>query len=254
MKFLSALIASFALMLTAPAIAHDHKPMSAREIVKRGIEAHGGEVWRVPGTLVLSGHVEFYDAKTGEVRQRADDYRMWRVPDPDRKVAHGADGKVRITAKDGDRVIFDVGFDGETTWTQDGIMPKKQADAYWANNFGFGIVRTALNDGFTLERAPPRNVVGHAIELVRVIDPRGQPTLFGFDRESGFIRYMAFDSPRGFHERLYDDFVRVPENGWVQARTVTLLYDGIKSNTVYWREVSVGEQIEPAVFTPPAGD
>ena len=41
------------------------------------------------------------------------------------------------------------------------------------------------------------------------------------------------------------------ENGWVQARSVTLLYDGVKNNTVFWSETTVGEAIDPAIFTPP---
>ncbi len=239
----------FVAFVAAPLAAQDE----ARTIVERGIAAHGGEAWRVPGTLILSGHAEFYDGATGEVRSRADDYRMWRVPDPQRDEAHGADGKVRIVARSGENTIFEVGFDGETTWTQDGIMPKERADAYWASNFGFGIIRSALDDGFTLERAPPRDIGGHTIELARVIDPQGQATLFGFDMESGFIRYMAFDSPRGFHERHYADFVKLPESGWVQAREVTLFYDGVKANTVFWRQVRVGEEIADSVFAPPEG-
>ncbi len=176
---------------------------------------------------------------------------MWRVIDPDRQSAHGADGKVRIVARDGDDIVFEVGYDGETTWTERGIMPKDQADAYWASNFGFGIIRSALDTGFTLEAVPPRDHGGALIDLVRIIDPQGQATLFGFDRESRFIRYMAFDSPRGFHERHYDDFVRLGRDGWVQAREVTLFYDGVRSNTVQWREVTVGEPIDASVFAPP---
>ena len=176
---------------------------------------------------------------------------MWREFERGRTVAHGADGKVRIIAKSGERILFEVGYDGETTWTQNGIMPKDQADAYWANNFGFGIIRSALDDGFALSFAPSRTVSGHKVSLVRVTDPQGQETLFGFDLESGFIRYMAFDSPRGFHERIYDDFVRMPESGWVQARSVTLRYDGIVSNTVQWDSVTIGEPIEESVFSPP---
>ena len=84
--------------------------------------------------------------------------------------------------------------------------------------------------------------------MVRITDPQGQQTLFGFDRESGFIRYMAFTSPRGFHERLYRDFVRLPETGWVQARDVTLLYDGVVANRVEWHMVKIGEPIETSIF------
>ena len=42
--------------------------------------------------------------------------------------------------------MFEVGYDGDTTWTQDGIMPREEADAYWASAFGFGIIRRALGD------------------------------------------------------------------------------------------------------------
>lgn len=228
--------------------------LSPRQVVERGLQAHGGELFLDPQTLQLEGTATFYDPTTGAVRSVADDYRMWREFERGRRVAHGADGKVRIVAKDGERVLFEVGYDGETTWTQDGIMPKAQADAYWANNFGFGIVRSALDDGFTLGFAPSREVRGHSVSLVRITDPGGQETLFGFDVESGFIRYMAFDSARGFHERIYDDFVRLPDSGWVQARSVTLLYDGVISNTVLWTRAIVGEPIAPAVFTPPQED
>ena len=247
MTRLLAFIATLA-FLCAGSVARAEEP---RAIVERGVAAHGGEVWLTPGTLVLAGHAEFYDPKTGDVRSRADDYRMWREFSGDRQSAHGAEGKVRIIARSGERLIFEVGYDGETTWTERGITPKAEADAYWASNFGFGIIRSALKEGFTLERAPSRDIGGHVVDLVRVIDPQGSATLFGFDRESGFIRYLAFDTPRGFHERYYDDFIRLPETGWVQAREVTLFYDGVKNNTVFWREVEVGEPIAPATFSPP---
>jgi len=236
-------------ILAAPAAAQDG--LTPRQVIERAIEAHGGEVWLEPCTLQLSGTATFYDGETGAVRSKSDDYRMWREMDADRRQAHGASGKVRIIAKSGERVIFEVGYDGETTWTQSGIMPRDQADAYWATNFGFGVVRQALKDGFSLSLAPPRDIRGRATHLVRITDPQGQGTLFGFDSESGFITYLAFDTPRGFHERLYAGFVKL-ENGWVQARSVTLLYDGVMSNTVFWSETKVGEAIDPVIFTPPA--
>ncbi|QUL36952.1 hypothetical protein [Erythrobacter sp. JK5] len=226
------------------------EPPTPRDIVERGVAAHGGNVWLEPGTLTLSGEATFFAPDGTAPRSHADDYRMWRVMNPDRDSAHGAEGKVRITAKAGERILFEVGYDGETTWNERGIVPKAEADAFWASNFGFGIIRSALGEGFTLESAPPREIGGRAVDLVRVIDPQGSATLFGFDAESGFIRYLAFRSPRGWHERLYDDFVKL-DNGWVQARSVTLLYDGTVSNIVRWTETRVGEPIDPAIFAPP---
>ena len=252
---LTSFLAPFVLVCAAlsPALAGTEPTArpTARDVVEAGLNAHGGEAFIDPQTLQLSGTATFYDPATGAVRSAADDYRMWREFERGRTVSHGADGKVRILAKSGERVLFEVGYDGETTWTQNGIMPKDQADAYWANNFGFGIIRSALDEGFTLSHAPRREVSGHEVHLVRITDPGGQETLFGFDAESGFIRYMAFDSPRGFHERIYDDFSRLPEIGWVQAGSITLRYDGVVSNTVRWTSVVVGEAIDEAVFTPP---
>ena len=233
----------------APLAAQE--PGDARAVVGQAVAAHGGEAWLEPGTLVLSGSAVFYSPDSATPRSTAEDYRMWRVLDPERNSAHGADGKVRITARSGERVIFEVGYDGAATWNERGIVPKAEADAFWATNFGFGIIRSALRGGFELQSAPGRQIDGHALDMVRVTDPGGQQTLFGFDRESRFIRYMAFRSPRGFHERLYDDFVKL-DSGWVQARIVMLLYDGVVANVVTWDTVSVGELIDPAIFAPPA--
>jgi hypothetical protein len=222
---------------------------SARSILERAVEAAGGEAWLNPSTLYLAGHAVFYAPDSAEPRSTADDYRMWRAMNPERTTAHGADGKVRITAKSAGRLMFEVGYDGTTTWTEKGVIPKDQADAYWASNFGFGIIREALGEGFTLERAPDRDIGGHPIALIRVISPDGATTLFGIDRQNHYIRYMGFVTPRGFHERHYDDFMRLP-SGWLQAREVTLFYNGVKANTVHWREVQVGEPIDPGLFAP----
>jgi hypothetical protein len=224
---------------------------AARAVVERAVAAHGGELWLKPQTLELAGSATFYDPETGAVRSQADDYRMWRTFEEGRTAAHEASGKVRIIARSAGRLLFEVGFDGETTWTERGIMPRAEADAYWASNFGFGIIRSALEEGFTLSSATPRDIGGRRTNMVRIRDPRGMQTLFGFDAESGLVTYMAFVSPRGFHERLYDDFVRL-ENGWVQARRVTLLYDGVIANTVFWRETRVNGALDPALFQAPA--
>lgn len=250
LRRLVGLVAALACALAAPVAAEEAVP-TPRQIVEAGVAAHGGALWLEPGTLYLAGTATFYAPDSAAPRSHADDYRMWRVLDPDRVSAHGADGKVRIIAKSGERLLFEVGYNGAVTWNERGLVPQAEADAFWASNFGFGIIRSALAEGFTLEHVPPRSLEGAMIDLVRVIDPQGQATLFGFDRESRFIRYMAFRSPRGWHERHYGDFVRL-ENGWVQAREVTLYYDGVKNNTVFWRETRVGEPIPAGLFDPPA--
>ena len=240
--------------LLAPVLlAATPAPQEPRAIIAAAVEAAGGEVWLNPGTLVLSGSADFYAAdKPGPVRL-VDDYRMWRELDPSRTVSHGADGKVRISAWAGGKLIFEVGYDGTTTWNDKGIVPKAEADAYWAANFGFGIIRQALKEGFRLERAPDRTLDGHALDMVRIIDPGGQLTLFGVDRASHFIRYMGFATPRGWHERTYDNFVRFQNPRWLQARDITLFYNGVRQNTVHWRSAVVGQPIDPKLFAPPQG-
>jgi hypothetical protein len=62
---------------------------------------------------------------------------------------------------------------------------------------------------------------------------------------------MAFMTPRGWHERHYDNFIRLKNPNWLQARTVTLLYNGIRANTVYWDSVKVNGTIAPEIFKAP---
>lgn len=244
--------AAILLVASAPLRAGPAAPQDARAIIAAAAEVAGGETWLSPATLRLEGRADFYAPNQPGIVRRVDSYVMWRVLDPHRTAAHGADGKVRITGRQGGKVVFDVGFDGQTTWNEKGPVPQAAADAYWAENFGFGIIRMALKEGFRLERAPDRTVDGHPLDMVRIIDPAGQATLFGIDRKRRHIRYMGFATPRGWHERVYDDFMRYRNPRWVQARSVTLFYNGVRQNTVYWRKVAVGQPIDPAIFTMPA--
>lgn len=238
------------LLLLTATVAPNHSP---RAIVAFAVAAAGGEAWLNVNSLYLAGSADFYAPGSAEPVRHVEDYRMWRAMDPNRTTAHGAEGKVRITAISGGKMLFDVGFDGVTTWNEKGVVPKAEADAYWASNFGFGIIRQALKESFQIEAAPERTIDGHQLDMVRIIDPGGQATLFGIDRESRFIRYMGFNTPKGWHERHYSDFIALPNPRWVQAREVTLFYNGVRQNTVHWREVRVGEPIDPALFAPPTG-
>ncbi|WP_123906231.1 hypothetical protein [Sphingorhabdus sp. YGSMI21] len=244
------LLALFALAMPAAQAQSETSPTGA-EILALAREAAGGDQWANARTLSLSGRAIFYGETGHEPRAVADDYRMWRIFDPDREVAHGADGKVRIIAKAGDRLVFEVGFDGETTWTERGITPKAEADRFWASNFGFGIIRHAGKPGFVATRMPDDTLAGHALYMVQLTDPGGGQTLFGVDRESHAIRSMGFRTPKGWHQRLYDDFVELQNPRWLQARHVTLYYDGRKANEVFWTETRVNGVIDAGLFEPP---
>ena len=239
-------------MFGLPGAACAQSGGSARAILEQAIAVAGGETWLNPRTLVLEGTADFYAPNRTVPVSHADDYRMWRAMDATRTAAHGADGKVRIAARAGARTLFEVGFDGTTTWNDKGIVAKAEADALWASNFGFGIIRQALKDGFVLDDAPSRTLAGHALDMIRITDPPGQATLFGIDRESHFIRYMGFTTPKGWHERHYDDFVMLDNPRWLQAREVTLFYNGVKANTVHWRTAQVNAPLGPDIFAIPA--
>lgn len=226
------------------------EPLDARTILQRAVDAAGGEAWLNPKTLTMRGRAVFYGAGP-EPRAVADDYRMWRVYNPDRSVSHGADGKVLIRAKAAGRTLFEAGYDGAVTWTERGITPQKEADEYWAAAFGFGIIRQASRPGFKLDRVPDDQHGGHPIFKLRLTDPKGGDTLFGIDRRSYAIRTMEFATPKGWHLRTYDDFVELKNPRWLQARTVTLYYNGVMQNRVFWSDVVVDAALDGAMFAPP---
>jgi len=240
-------------LTTVAAVAHAQadEPDGPR-ILHLATEAHGGDDWAKVRTLMLAGRAEFWGLVGAQPRSRAERYQMWRVFDPDRTAAHGAEGKVRIVAESAGKALFTVGFDGETTWTERGVTPKAEADAFWASNFGFGIIRHALKPGFKAERLADGNHEGHPVWTVRLTDPKGGVTVFGIDQQMHAIRTLGFVTPRGGHERHYADFVRQEQpRRWLQARRVTLVYNGVKANTIHWERWEIDGAIDPALFTPP---
>jgi hypothetical protein len=251
---------SFAMIstMTAPAaLAFASEPeLDGRAILGRAVEAAGGDTWLNPRSLILTGDATFYSPDSPEPRSRATSYRMWRVMNPERTVAHAADGMVRIAAYDGERRLFEVGFDGSTTWNERGVVPPAEADAFWASNFGFGIIRQALRDGFTITRVPDSAQDGHPLYMLSITSPDGGRTLFGIDQRSHFIRLMGFSTPRGWHVRIYDRFYWAPNmptgQRWLQPGEITLYYNGVKQNVIRWTGVQVNPDIPAIVFRNPA--
>ncbi|MCS6986352.1 MAG: hypothetical protein NZM40_02790 [Sphingomonadaceae bacterium] len=239
--------AALALVFPAPALARER---SARQIVERAIGAMGGEAWTRARTLQLEGRIVWYAPDRPEPRARALDYRMWRVLEEDRVDAHEAAGQVRILAREGDRTVFEVGTDGVVTWTHQGPVSADEAQRIWAANFGYGVLRHALKPGFRLERLPDDWAEGRRVHVVRVVDPAGQETLFGIDRASFLVRMVGFATPRGWHVRTYADHFRV--GGFVQPGRVTLSYNGVRQNEVFWERAWVNAPLDPALFRPGA--
>ncbi len=248
---MSRFILIMALLICAISPAHGAVALDGGGILARATKAAGGDGWANAKTLVLKGRAVFWGADGAKPRSTADDYAMWRVYDPGREAAHGAEGRVRIIAKLKGKHLWTVGFDGETTWNERGIIPKAEADIFWASNFGFGIIRHALQPGFKAERVADGLIGGHKLYLVRLTDPKGGVTLFGVDQKSYAIRTMGFMTPKGWHERHYDDFIRLNNPDWLQARKVTLTYNGVKANEVYWTTTIVNGPVDDGLFVPP---
>jgi len=122
---------------------------------------------------------------------------MYRVYDAGKADAHRADGKVRITSVRDGRPIIDVAFDGEITSTAQGAQPKSEADKRWASNFGFGVIRHALDDGYSLSRLPDDLIDGTPAYLIRITDPVGGETQFAIAQADHAVLSVAFDTDRG---------------------------------------------------------
>lgn len=224
--------------------------LSAREIVERATAAAGGEAWRRPRTLWLNGYGTFY-GPDGQalVNER---HTMWRVYPDFKPDAHRADGKVRIeSVRDGRMVVFNA-FDGQRSYGQDGILPPSDADRQWAENFGFGVIRFALDEGYDLSRKPDDLVDGVPAYVVQVRDPGGAVTLFAIARGGFEVTRVAFATPRGWHERLYSHFWRKPGVSWLQPGRVRLIYNGVKQNEIVWTDFRLNEPMDERLFDTPA--
>ncbi|MFM2410196.1 MAG: hypothetical protein RL481_1024, partial [Pseudomonadota bacterium] len=62
----------------------------------------------------------------------------------------------------------------------------------------------------------------------------------------------GFATPRGWHVRTYSGFFR-PKSmpSWLQARKVTLYFNGVKQNEIHWAEAEINRPIDPAIFRVP---
>jgi hypothetical protein len=240
------------LLLAWSSAALAQPELDGRAILERARQAAGGDDWANARTLILKGRAVFWGKTGAQPSSSPDSYVMHRVLDPDRQAAHGAEGKLRIEVSSNGRRLWVVGFDGSNSWNDKGPIPKAEADAYWASNFGFGIIRHALKPGFRAERLADGNVEGHSVHMVRLIDPTGTESLFGIDTRDFAIRMVGFATPRGWHVRTYDRFFRpasMPQ--WLQAGKVTLTYNGVKQNEIWWDSVDVNVPIDPRLFERP---
>jgi hypothetical protein len=91
-------------------------------------------------------------------------------------------------------------------------------------------------------------VEGHPCHFIRVRDPSGTATLFGIDAQDYSVRSAAWQTPRGWHQRLYSDFYRLQGSGFLQPGRVRHYYDGVKSVDIRWTSAAIGDPIADDVF------
>jgi hypothetical protein len=237
-----------------PAAVQAEPETDGAAIIAAAHEAAGGATFTRPGTLFLEGYNIIRGADGSEVLW--DHYAMWRVFGGAKEDAHAANGKVRIEAWSGDELALLLAFDGETTSNQDGPMADQSANAMWSANFGYGAIRNALDEGWSQARRPDRLIDDEPAFMVELTDPSGGKTLFGIRQADDAIVYVGFDTPRGWHERVYSHFFAKPGIDWVQPGRVRLYYDGVKANEAIWTDFEIGRPLPDELFVvegaPPA--
>jgi hypothetical protein len=228
------------------------KPMrldsaSAIEIIKNAHRVAGGALWLRPKTLHMLGSAWLYQDGLASKKTRADHYEMWREYPTWNQSAHAPSGKVRIDALAAGKILFQVAFDGKNTYSQNGLVPGAVASKEWAEAFGFGIIRFALDQGFQQTRLADDSVDAKLCFVVLIQDPNGSQTTFWIDQQGFEIRKVGFDTPKGWHERVYSDFFRLT-NGWLQPGRVRLSYRGALTNDVRWHSAEVNQAIAAQRF------
>lgn len=233
------------LLSAGPAAADD---LTARQIVEKATAAAGGDAWRLAETIHLRGNATLYRDGTAATATHADRYEMFRIYPRNLEAAHAFTGKFRIDAYRAGRLLFQASFDGERAYDQNGPQPAAAAERFAAESFGFSAIRFALAEDFSLTRMADDQVEGSPCYFVRVGDPSGQRTLFGIDQRDFSVRSVAWDTPRGWHERIYSAFYWVEDPGFQQPGRVRLYYDGVKTVDINWTSAVVNEPLAEALF------
>lgn len=219
--------------------------LSANEIMQRAHQKAGGEFWRRPQSLTLKGYGIFYKDGDSVIHEK---HHMWRVFEAKKSNAHKANGKVRIESFQHGKPVFIVSFDGQHTYDLNGKQEPSAADQRWASNFGYGAIRHALDEGYELQIQPDDTIASRPVYRIKVIDENKGETYFGIDKEDFKIVKVAFDTPKGWHERIYSKFFSKPEYSWLQSGQVRLYYNNTIANTIIWEDFEVNEKLPDSLF------
>ncbi|MEN0046223.1 MAG: hypothetical protein AAF806_04085 [Bacteroidota bacterium] len=230
---------------TKPQTSTTDLELTASTIMQRAHEKAGGKFWSQPQSLSLFGYGIFYE--NGEAIKH-EKHNMWRVFESQKDAAHIANGKVRIESYRAGKPFFLITYDGENTYDLNGKQEKSAADQRWASNFGYGVIRHAFDEGYRLEKAGMDTVNNEATHQIKIIDPQGGDTLFDITQNDYKIVRVGFDTPRGWHERIYSNFFTKKGYNWFQAGKVELFYKGKKANDIIWTDFEVNEVLADSLF------
>lgn len=238
------------LLLASPLAlaAEPADPRNAEAIIEFAAAAAGGDAWRYAETNVMSGHATLCHGGDPQACVHADEYVMYRVYPTEISAVHAGSGKFRLDARVSGRVLFQSSFDGTHSWNHIGKVPEAEARDLQESNFGFSAIRFAGRKGFPVERLVDDSIESRLCYTVRVSDPSGGSTLFWIDQLSGLILSVAWQTPRGFHRRIYSDYYRVDDPGFMQPGHVRLYYDGIKVNDIRWTSARINVTLDDNLF------
>ncbi len=222
--------------------------ITAKQIIQKTIKSNGGEYWKHPKTMMLNGKAKMYTP--GEIDLILDTYSMKRVFPDTNAQARQANGKVALLAESKGEVFFDLRFDGAKSKMYLSEHAKRFKDHFkWANNFGFGIIRFAIDQNLECKLVTDLNFGSIPCYYVSITDKSGQETIFGIDKEKFQIIYMGFDTPLGFHLREYSNFKRHKEVPFVMPLLLKIYYDNSLWFEVHWESFEINEPIEDKVFS-----
>ncbi len=223
----------------------EKEELTATDIMEKAHQKAGGDFWKRPESLTLKGYGLFYENGTP---LKNETHNMWRVFEDEKSDAHKANGKVRIESFRNGKPFFVVTYDGQNTYDLRGKQEASAADKRWASNFGYGVIRHALDEGYILRKEVDDTINSQAVYRIKVIDKNKGETFFGIAKDDFKIVKVAFNTPRGWHERIYSNFFEKKQYSWLQSGRVQLYYNKKIANEIFWEDFEVNEQLPDSLF------
>jgi hypothetical protein len=219
--------------------------VTPQAIIERAYKAAGGDTYRYPGTLQISGSMIDYKGAT-PVEYKP--YSMSRVQPRDHPRGRVIDGKIRISAYRDGKPAMQIAFDGKTTYNMEGPTTDGPDAPFWRTTMGFGMIRFALSPGYKVERLADDSVDGAPTYTVRVTDTANESAVFSIRIDNARFVKVVFPTPRGVHERIFSDFFTKPGVSWVQPGRVRSYINGIKETEFRYTDFEIGKPYPDDLF------